>query len=47
MLHPLTAGAFDHVELATPAEAVAYVAVVVLWLTGVALFVYRKLHTSR
>ena len=47
MLHPLSAPLLDHVELATPAEAAAYVAVVLLWLAGVVFVVYRKLRTSR
>ncbi|HEV8654125.1 MAG TPA: hypothetical protein VGR85_01250 [Candidatus Limnocylindria bacterium] len=47
MLHPLAAPLVDHVELATPVEAAAYVAVVLLWLAGVTFIVLRKLRTSR
>lgn len=47
MLHPVAAPLLDHVELATPMEAVAYVVVVLLWLAGVTFVVYRKLHTTR
>jgi len=47
MLHPDAAPILDHVELATPMEAVAYLVVVFLWLAGVGLVVYRKLHASR
>jgi len=46
MLHPLAAPLLDHVELATPAEAGAYVAAVLLWLAGVVFFVIRKLRTT-
>jgi len=47
MLHPDAAPILDHVELATPMEAVAYLVVVFLWLAGVGIVVYRKLHASR
>ena len=47
MLHPLAARLFDHVELATPTEAMAYILVVLLWLAGVSFIVFRKLHISR
>jgi len=47
MFHPLAARVLDHVELASPIEAVGYVAAVVLWLVGVTLFVLRKLRASR
>jgi uncharacterized membrane protein len=46
MLHPLAAPLLDHVELATPAEAGAYVAAVLLWLAGVVFLVIRKLRTT-
>ena len=46
MVHLLASAVVDHVELATPNEAVAYIAVVLLWLIGVALFVFRKLRMS-
>jgi hypothetical protein len=47
MLHPIAARVADHVEIATPLEAVWYVAAVVLWLAGVTLVVIRKLRMSR
>jgi hypothetical protein len=47
MLHPMTAGLLDHVELATPLEAAGYAAAALLWLAGVALLVLRKIRTSR
>ena len=47
MLHPLTASLLDHVELATPMEAAAYVAAVLLWLAGAVFVVLRKLRTAR
>jgi hypothetical protein len=47
MFHPIAATLLDHVELASPVEAVGYVAAVVLWLAGVALFVLHKLRASR
>jgi hypothetical protein len=47
MLHPVAALLLDHVELATPMEAVGYIAAVVLWLAGVTLVVLHKLRASR
>ena len=47
MLHPIAAAFMDHVELATPLEAVGYLVVVALWLAGVSLLVLRKLRMSR
>ena len=47
MLHPIPAALLDHVELATPGEAAGYIAVVLLWLSGVTVLVLRKLRTSR
>jgi hypothetical protein len=47
MLHPVAARLLDHVELATPIEAVGYVAAVVLWLAGAAFVVMHKLRASR
>jgi len=47
MLYPIAAALLDHVELATPSVAAAYVGAVVLWLSGVTVLVLRKLRTSR
>jgi hypothetical protein len=47
MLHPIAARLVDHVELATPLEAVGYVVAVVLWLAGISFAVIRKLRMSR
>lgn len=47
MLHPIAASFADHVELATAGEAARYLALVLLWLSGVTLLVLRKLRTSR
>ena len=47
MFHPIAARFLDHVELASPIEAVGYLAAVVLWLAGVALVVLHKLRASR
>ena len=47
MLYPIAAALLDHVELATPSEAAGYVGAVVLWLSGVAVLVLRKVRTSR
>ena len=47
MLHPIAASFADHVELATAGEAAGYLAVVLVWLSGVTLLVLRKLRTSR
>jgi hypothetical protein len=47
VLHPMSAPLLDHVERAAPVEAAGYVAVVLLWLAGVMVVVYRKLRTSR
>jgi hypothetical protein len=46
VFHPIAAPLLDHVELASPMEATGYVAAVVLWLAGVALFVLHKLRAS-
>jgi hypothetical protein len=37
----------DHVHLASPMEAVGYLAAVALWLAGVAFVVLHKLRASR
>jgi hypothetical protein len=47
VLHPIAARLLDHVELASPTEAVGYIAAVVLWLVGVTLVVLNKLRASR
>ena len=47
MFHPIAATLLDHVELASPVEAMGYVTAVVLWLVGVTLVVVHKLRTSR
>lgn len=47
MLHPIAAPLLDHVQIASPLEAVGYVAAVVLWLAGVTFVVARKLRMSR
>ncbi len=39
--------ALEHVERATPEEAVVYLSLVGLWLLGVAAFIARKLRTAR
>ena len=46
MSHPIAARFLDHVELASPLEAVGYIAAVVLWLAGVAFIVLRRLRAS-
>jgi hypothetical protein len=47
MFHPIAVSLLDHVDLASPMEATGYMAVVVLWLAGVALFVLHKVRASR
>jgi hypothetical protein len=47
MFHPIAAQLLDHVQLASPIEAVGYIAAVVLWLLGVSVVVLHKLRASR
>jgi len=37
----------DHIEATTAMDTVIWLAVVALWLAGVALVIYHKLRTSR
>ena len=45
--HHLSTGVLEHVERATPEEAVLYLGVVGLWLLGVAAVIARKLRMAR
>ncbi len=38
--------ALEHVERATPEEAAAYLAVLLLWMTGVVALIVRKLRAA-